>query len=130
VSSQYRDTAFSFSLAIDGTSPIVLNGTLDGTVTGASATNLVMTFNTTGYPLVPDIFDSTRADSGVSLATGGTTSILNVPFRVALLPSTTTGGVIQPQLFIHPVPEPASAAIFLSAIAVGSFFCRKRKTNV
>jgi hypothetical protein len=95
---------------VNGT-PVVLSGTLNGTVTGGSQSNVTATFSPSELP---------------AFATGNfknTLDLLDSP--VSLVPSTTNNGLTTAQATIivqsitppSAAAEPTSAAIFLAALA-------------
>jgi hypothetical protein len=116
VSTTYTHTPFQISYidqSVDGNAPgingtpVSITGELNGTITGASQSSVVATFN----PLPINEFQ-----------TGNFLNILSIlGTSVSLVPSTTNGGrtTAQAQIIVKaaPVPEPATIAIFLSAIA-------------
>jgi hypothetical protein len=117
VSATYNNTPFSITYltnSIDGSppvpneSPITVTGFLSGSITGASQSNVVATFNPLETP------DFRTGDFN------NTFRILDA--AVSLVPSSTNGGrtTAQGRNTVTPVPavpEPASVAVFLTAIA-------------
>jgi hypothetical protein len=114
VSTSYTNTPFHVTYGINqinGTNtsiePITITGLLNGTITGPSQSSVVATFNPITTP------DFTISSTNNELSVLSTT--------VSLVPSTTNGGrtTAQAQLLtqIAPVPEPATIAVFLTAMA-------------
>lgn len=114
VSTTYTNTPFHVTFGIkqvDGTNatidPITITGVLNGTITGPSQSSVVATFDPVSKP------DFTVGSANNELSVLSTTA--------SLVPSTTNGGrtTAQAQLLSHaaPVPEPATIAFFLTAIA-------------
>jgi hypothetical protein len=114
VSTTYTNTPFHVTFGVqqvDGTNttitPITISGVLNGTITGPSQSSVIATFDPVSKP------DFTVGASNNELSVLSTT--------VSLVPSTTNGGrtTAQAELLSHiaPVPEPATIALFLTAIA-------------
>jgi hypothetical protein len=116
ISTTYTNTPFQISYidqSVDGNNPgtnqtpIMLTGLLNGTVTGPSQSSVVATFN----PIPINEFQTGNFQNILSLQNSS----------LSLVPSTTNGGqtTAQAQIIVKaaPVPEPATIAIFLTAIA-------------
>jgi hypothetical protein len=127
VSTTYTNTPFQISYidqTVDGITPttnqtpITITGELNGVVHGPSQSSVVATFD----PLPITEFQTGNFQNILSIL--GTT--------VSLVPSTTNGGqtTAQGQIVVKaaPVPEPATVAIFLSAI-VGLGLRRRFRTK-
>lgn len=126
VSTTYTDTPFSITYLVssvdgqsiqDGYKPIVLTGKINGTVSGASQSDLMVSFDTTP---IPSFITNDYANTMVNLDTS-----------LTLVPSTTNGGrtTAQTLLVAQPVPEPASLAIFGLGIA-GLAWHRRRQARM
>ena len=116
VSTTYTNTPFQLSysaLKINGETPtsndtpVIMTGVLNGTVNGPSQSSVIATFDPITNP---------------SFRTGDYLNVLTIPgSTISLVPSTTNGGrtTAQGQLVANasPIPEPASVAVFLTAIA-------------
>jgi hypothetical protein len=116
ISTTYTNTPFTISYidqSVDGNTPgtnqtpITVSGVLNGTVTGPSQSSVVATFN----PIPITEFQTGNFQNILSLQNSS----------LSLVPSTTNGGqtTAQAQIIVKaaPVPEPATIAIFLTAIA-------------
>ncbi len=116
ISTTYTNTPFQISYIdqlVDGNNPttnqtpITLSGVLNGTVTGPSQSSVVATFN----PIPINEFQTGNFQNILSLQSSS----------LSLVPSTPNGGqsTAQAQIIVKaaPVPEPATIAIFLTAIA-------------
>ncbi|MFM1801750.1 MAG: hypothetical protein RJA81_1102 [Planctomycetota bacterium] len=124
VSTSYTDTPFSITYIVssvdgqpvqDTTQPIVLRGTINGTVTGASQSDLIVNFDTTPIPA----FDINNYSN----------TLVNLDTSLTLVPSTTNGGrtTAQSLLVVQPVPEPASIVIFGLGTAGLVWYRRRRQ---
>jgi len=126
VSTTYNNTPFSITLTINkingstplpNQTPVTLTGKLNGTISDASQSDVVATF------------DKASLDK---FQTGNYLNTLSVlDSSVSLVPSTTNNGqtTAQAKLFVEaaPVPEPASIAVFLVAIGGGFGLWRRNK---
>jgi hypothetical protein len=124
-STTYTDTPFSITYLVSqvngqpiesGFTPIVLTGKINGTVSGASQSDLMVSFDTNPIP---------------SFVTNGfLNTLVNLDTSLTLVPSTTNGGrtTAQTLLVSQPVPEPASIAIFGLGIA-GFVWHRRRQAQ-
>jgi len=117
-STTYTNTPFRFtfqSKTIDGVepvpngTPIVVNGWLNGTVTGGNQSTVVATFDPTTIP---------------TFTTGLYTNTLTIAdLSLSLVPSTANGGRTTAQAYLTasssapPVPEPTTIALFLTTLA-------------
>jgi hypothetical protein len=118
-STTYNNTPFQItfetntvngSTPVPNQTPIVINGVLNGTISGSSQSSVVATFDTTSLP---------------QFQTGLYQNTLNIfDNPVSLVPMTTNGGLTtaEAQILVQsvnppPAPEPATAAIFVMAIA-------------
>jgi hypothetical protein len=128
VSTTYTNTPFQITYltnAINGTSitgtpdQVVLNGYLNGTITGGSQSSVLATFS---------------PSSPITFQTDGLSNSINVLGQsLALVPSTTNGGLTtaQAQIVVSgslsgvPVPEPTSIAVFVLALGGGFGFKRR-----
>lgn len=126
VSTSYTNTPFHITYltnkvdsevpTVNGT-PITINGVLNGTVNGASQSDVVATFDPSSLsPFQTGNFSNTL-------------KLLDSP--LSLVPSTTNGGrtTAQAQIIVQAVnppaiPEPTSIAVFVTAIA--GLFLRRR----
>lgn len=122
VTSTYTNTPFSITYlvsSVDGqpvtgsTTPIVLTGTINGTVTGASQSDLMVNFDPTPIPA----FETNNYSN----------TLVNLDTSLTLVPSTTNGGrtTAQSLLVVQPVPEPASIIVF-GLGAAGLVWYRRR----
>lgn len=126
VSTTYSDTPFSITYLVssvdgqaiqDGYSPIVLTGKINGTVSGASQSDLMVSFDTQPIPsFITNNYSNT---------------LVNLDTSLTLVPSTTNGGrtTAQTLLVAQPVPEPATLAIF-GLGAAGLIWHRRRMARV
>lgn len=129
-STTYTRTPFSITfntLQVDGIDPVpnetpmTLTGVLDGTITGATQSDVVATFD----PIGENPFQT-----GAFL---NTLSLLDP--HLSLVPSTTNGGrtTAQARLVVaaapgaQPVPEPASIVVFLAALGGLALHTRSRR---
>jgi len=123
VTATYDNTPFSLTLGVEqvngatpdpNETPIVLSGTLDGTITGSTQSNVTLEWD-----LDPDDLPSFQIGDYVATITE-----LD---PVAIAPFTTNGGrtSIQGRIEAQPIPEPASIAVFLAAL-VGGIGLRRR----
>lgn len=133
----YVDTPFSITFvpqtingdAVSGvTTPIVLAGVLNGTVSGSGQSDVIATFKPTGNSTDPTAqFFTTTTDNGKF---ANTLRILSD--KVALVPSTSYGGFssVQGQVMStgSPIPEPTTIALFVTA-AAGLGLRRKIRRN-
>lgn len=131
----YTNTPFSITYIaqkVDGETadpngtPVTLTGVLNGTLSGATQSNVIATFD---QPT--DVLTDPSADGALAFRTGSVWNNLKVLSRtLQLVPSTTNGGrtTAQAQNIVTaaPVPEPASVLIFLSAVAGLAFRHRVR----
>jgi len=120
---QYNNTPFAITFLPGGnTPPVVLDGTLNGTVSGAKQTNVVASFT------VPHNGNGNgnATPMPISFTTGDLTNSLNIEqLNLSLVPSSTNGGrtTAQARVIVTdgptpiPVPEPTSIAVFLTAMA-------------
>lgn len=126
VSTMYKNTPFSITLTINkingsaplpNQTPITLTGMLNGTISDASQSDVVATFNKA-------TLDKFRTGNYVN-----TLSVLDT--TVSLVPSTTNNGqtTAQAKIFVEaaPVPEPGSIAIFIVALGGGFGLWRRNK---
>lgn len=119
VSTTYSNTPFEITYltnSINGQSPssatpVVLDGVLNGTVTGGSQSSVTATFS---------------SSPPINFSTGGLQNSLQILGEtLALVPSSTNGGITTAQAEIAtsgslngvPVPEPASIAVFVMAMS-------------
>lgn len=125
VSTTYTDTPFSITYLVSqvdgqpidsGYTPITLTGKINGTVSGASQSDLMVSFDTTPVPSF--------------ITNGFSNTLVNLDTNLTLVPSTTNGGrtTAQTLLVVQPVPEPASLAIFGLGVA-GLAWHRRRQTK-
>ncbi|MHC5540230.1 PEP-CTERM sorting domain-containing protein [Singulisphaera rosea] len=114
----YTHTPFKITLVVDqvngvtpdpNQSPIVLTGYLDGKITGGDKSSVQATFDPIG---------------SIQFQTGNYQNTLTIPdLKVTLVPSTTNGGRTTAEARIStistvkPVPEPTTAALFLTTLA-------------
>lgn len=123
VSTTYTNTPFSITYlvsTVDGqpieaaTQPIVLTGTINGTVSGASQSDLMVNFDSTPIPA----FETNNYSN----------TLVNLDTSLTLVPSTTNGGrtTAQSLLVVQPVPEPASIVVFGLGTA-GLVWYRRRR---
>lgn len=112
-STTYTNTPFSITLIanqVDGEvpvpngSPIVINGVLNGTITGGNQSTVRALFNPIGE---------------VPFQTGEFANVLTLPVTdIYLVPSTTNNGVTTAEAHLRTtVPEPATIALFLVTLA-------------
>jgi hypothetical protein len=119
VSTTYSNTPFHITYLankVDGSvpdpngTPITISGVLNGTITGGSQSDVVATFN---------------PSTNTPFTTGNFSNTLNVlDSTVSLVPSSTNSGLTtaQAQIIVQSItppaaaPEPASIAIFLTAL--------------
>ncbi len=125
VSTTYTDTPFSITYLVsqvngetiqEGYKPIVLTGKINGTVSGASQSDLMISFDTDPIPSF--------------ITNDYVNTLVNLDTSLTLVPSTTNGGrtTAQTLLVAQPVPEPATLAIFGLGIA-GVVWHRRRQTR-
>jgi hypothetical protein len=126
VSTTYSNTPFSVTFGIqqvDGVNvsflPVAITGHLNGTISGPSQSSVVATFDPVATP---------------NLNVGGSSDVLSILSpTVSLVPSTTNGGrtTVQNQLLSNsiPLPEPATLAVFLTALAGLGLHRRLRRTR-
>jgi len=125
VTTSYTDTPFSITYlanTVNGqpvtgaTSPIVLTGKINGSVTGASQSDLMVSFD---QKPIPDFQTN-----------GFTNTLVNLDTNLTLVPSTTNGGRTTAQSIMvvspMPVPEPTSIMIFAMG-AAGLAWHRRRR---
>lgn len=124
VSTSYTDTPFSITYLVSqvdnkpinsGYQPIVLTGKINGTVTGASQSDLMVSFDSTPVPAF--------------LTNGYSNTLVNLDTSLTLVPSTTNGGrtTAQSLLVVQPVPEPASIVVFGLSTAGLVWYRRRRQ---
>lgn len=129
----YNDTPFIINYQTDKVNgsepmglvqPIILTGRLNGTVSGPSQSDLVATFDNLPSPTISFLLDPSTKMTNTLDIIGGTQ---------ALVPSTTNGGrtTVQGRITssIQPVPEPATIAIFATAIVGVALRRRLRSAN-
>jgi hypothetical protein len=125
VSTSYTDTPFSITYLVsevdgqsvqEGYTPITLTGKINGTVSGASQSDLMVSFDTTPVPTF--------------ITNGYVNTLVNLDTSLTLVPSTTNGGrtTAQTLLVVQPVPEPASLVVFGLGIA-GLAWHRRRQNK-
>lgn len=125
VSTTYKDTPFTITYTINkingsnpmpNQTPITLKGMLNGTISDASQSDVLATF------------DKATLDRFQTGSYMNTLSVLST--SVSLVPSTTNNGqtTAQAKMFVEAVPEPASIAIFI--VALGGFGLWKRNQGV
>jgi hypothetical protein len=114
VSTTYTNTPFHVTFGINqvnstntSITPMTITGELNGTITGPSQSSVVATFDAVSSP---------------NFTIGGANDVLSIlGTTVSLVPSTTNSGrtTAQAQLLSNsaPVPEPATLAVFATAIA-------------
>lgn len=112
----YSHTPFHITLIVDqvngstpvpNQTPIILNGELNGTITGPKQSTVKATFDSLGQ---------------VNFQTGTFMNTLTVPYpNFTLVPSTTNNGVTTAEAHLKTVsmniPEPTSVALFLTTLA-------------
>lgn len=117
-STTYTHTPFHITLVVDqvngavplpNETPIVLNGWLDGKITGSQKSSVQATFDPIG---------------AIQFQTGLFENTLTIPdLKVTLVPSTTDNGLTTAEAKLvtisidKPVPEPTSVALFLTTLA-------------
>ncbi|WP_422930962.1 PEP-CTERM sorting domain-containing protein [Singulisphaera sp. PoT] len=117
-STTYDDTPFHITLVVNqvegeapspNQTPIVLNGHLNGKITGGTQSSVQATFDPIG---------------SVQFQTGPYKNTLTLPgLKFTLVPSTTNNGLTTAEAHLtttpteKPVPEPTSIAMFLTTIA-------------
>lgn len=102
----YENTPFTVDLNLDGANePIQLTGLLNGTVVGPTQNSVVATFDQV------DPIEFLTID-------GNLASLTILDPELSLVPSTTNGGrtTAQAQVAVTAVPEPATVAVFLTAL--------------
>ena len=115
ISTTYDDTPFTLAMTVGevnggvpelNETPIFINGLLNGTISGETQSNVTATFNTSDLP---------------SFKVGDYTITITKLDPVDIAPFTTNGGrtSIQGRIEAQTVPEPASIAVFLVALAGG-----------
>ncbi len=120
----YNDTPFTITLLTPTADPVEVTGVLNGTVTGASQTNVTAQF---------DPVDSLADWFGDSSANGqGSLSMLNT--EISLVPASTNRGRTSVQASASvvsptPIPEPATITV-LGALAVGIVLRRRLLPNL
>lgn len=128
VTTTYADTPFSITYlvnSVDGnavdpsTTPIVLTGKINGTVTGASQSDLMVSFD---QKPIPEF-----------LTNGYSNTLVNLDSNLTLVPSTTNGGrtTAQSLMVVSPVPVPEPASIMIFGLgAAGLVWHRRRRQTV
>ncbi len=117
-STTYNNTPFHITLVVNqiqglvpdpNQTPIVLNGYLNGTITGSKQSSVQATFDPIG---------------NIQFQAGPYENTLTIPdLKLTLVPSTTNGGLTTAEAHLRsfptgaPVPEPTSVAMFLTALA-------------
>jgi hypothetical protein len=128
VTTTYADTPFSITYlvnSVDGnavdpsTTPIVLTGKINGSVTGASQSDLMVSFD---QKPIPEF-----------LTNGYSNTLVNLDSNLTLVPSTTNGGrtTAQSLMVVSPVPVPEPASIMIFGLgAAGLVWHRRRRQTV
>ena len=128
VTTTYADTPFSITYlvnSVDGnavdpsTTPIVLTGKINGSVTGASQSDLMVSFD---QKPIPEF-----------MTNGYSNTLVNLDSNLTLVPSTTNGGrtTAQSLMVVSPVPVPEPASIMIFGLgAAGLVWHRRRRQTV
>jgi hypothetical protein len=119
---------FWIELNVDGADPVSLSGVLDGTVTGGGASDLRATFEPT--PVVPTYPTPPSGFERWLYGADGVTGILGLPDHGIALGADDGGRTaVRAQIRAlepHPVPEPATAAALLTALAAMAWRRRQK----
>ena len=127
VTTTYANTPFSITYlvnSVDGKSvdqstiPIVLTGKINGSVTGASQSDLMVSFDSKPIPEF--------------LTNGYSNTLVNLDSNLTLVPSTTNGGrtTAQSLMVVSPVPVPEPASILIFGLgAAGLVWHRRRRQS-
>lgn len=126
VTTSYTNTPFSITYlansvngqAVDNTTtPIVLTGKINGSVTGASQSDLMVSFDQTP---IPDFQTN-----------GYTNTLVNLDTNLTLVPSTTNGGrtTAQSIMVVSPVPVPEPTSIIVFGLGAAGLIWQRRRRS-
>lgn len=128
----YDATPFTLTLSIDGAAPVVLNGRIDGTVSGPDDYNVTFALDTSNFQEIPNLvvplMSGKAFAKGMPVVAGDLTSLLIDPTEWSQVsPEYSLGRWTELGASILPVPEPTPLAVFGLAIVVAAIGRRGRR---